>query len=411
MRIRPSQNYLRFVNVGPVLALAAVLIAGDAIAVEKLVDTVMFPHDPSPNGVFRWSEGSILNLDDKNDLMMLVTASAQGGDWSPAKILEFRSADGGITWTPLAEARVFQDGQGRNVTSPSLLRLDNGHILGFFSVRTSVNDEGGPWMRRSTDNGQSWTEPQQLPYSGYGIASSDRAMQLRGGRILVPAWQSNDKLRSTYAYSFYSDDRGQTWHKTDLITTPKRTEGPPVEPPKGSIGQHIDPSAEEPAVVELKDGRLLMFIRNYSKTIFRSYSDDQGSTWSPPESTGIPSPGSQPTLTRLPNGDLLLIWNWAPAEEINGPWPRKFISTAISKDEGRTFSSLRHLDGAADFAGKITMAYAEPVGDNLVVAYSKSESMKNTYSWRLQVLPMSWLYEGDNQHVFGTPDDAPSKIK
>ena len=372
--------------------LTGMLMVGEARAADKLVDKVLLPHDPK--GVYRWSEGTTICLDGKAHLMMLVTAFGHGGhDNTEATILEFHSLDGGLTWTPLDQAKVFQTNIGKqNVMSPSLLRLSKNELLCFFMVKNSRQD-AGPWMKRSIDNGKTWDKPVRLDYKGYGGPGCDRAVRLKTGRIILPCWVSLDSLGSTHAYCFYSDDNGKTWAKTALIGTPK-----------GSTGRKTDPAAEEPAVIELKDGRLMMILRTYLKWIYTSFSTDGGATWSKPAPSGIPSPGSMATIRRLQNGDLLLIYNWAPTEKIIGPWPRDFISSAISKDEGRSWSSIRHLDGETDFAGKITMANVCLVGDDrAVVTYSKSQTKKNQYAWRLQVLPIAWFYEGDTKQVYGEP--------
>ena len=41
------------------------------------------------------------------------------------------------------------------------------------------------------------------------------------------------------------------------------------------------------------------------------------------------------------------------------------------------------------------------VGGNAVITYSKSPTKKNHYSWRLQVIPLAWFYEGDTSKVYG----------
>ena len=357
-------------------------------AAEKLLDTTLFA---STSEHYRWSEGSILNLDGEKHLVMAVTAFGTGGhDHSAARILEFHSQDGGLTWTPLEEGRMLQGNVGKQtVANPSFLRLDNDELLCFVSVKNSIED-CGVWVKRSGDDGATWGELQRLPYEGYGGLGCDRALQISTGRVVVPCWVSMDALGSTHAYCFYSDDRGHTWGKTDLISTPR-----------GSTGRKTDPAAEEPMVVELKDGRLMMVMRTYLKSIYRSFSGDGGATWGPPGSSGIPSPGSMATVKRLPTGDLLLIWNWARLSAIDGPWPRTFISAAISKDDGRNFTSVRHLDGAADFPGKITMANVTFANGNAVITYSKSMTRKNAYNWRLQVIPIQWFYEGDTSQVYG----------
>ena len=358
-------------------------------ATEKLVDKILFPCTKEH---YRWSEGSILNLDGKDHLVMAVTAFGSGGhDHSGARILEFHSHDGGLTWESLEEAKVLQANVGKQtVMNPTLLRLDNGEILCFVSVKNSIRD-CGPWVKRSTDDGQKWSKLRRLPYEGYGGVGCDRALQISSGRIVVPGWVSMDALGSTHAYCCYSDDDGHTWQKTALITTPK-----------GSTGRRTNPAAEEPMVIELTDGRLMMIVRTYLKSIYKCYSTDGGATWSKPVNSGIPSPGSMATIKRLPNGDILLIWNWARLQDLSGPWPRNFISSAISKDDGRNFSCVRHLDGAADFPGKITMANVTfATNDKVVITYSKSMTKKNAYNWRLQVIPLQWFYEGDTAQVYG----------
>ncbi|MBN2294839.1 MAG: exo-alpha-sialidase [Pirellulales bacterium] len=377
---------------------SAVILAGLAVTnvsaaeTKKLVDKVLYPHDPNKGGVFRWSEASIISLDGKQHLMMLVTALGFGGhDDTAGDILRADSYDGGLTWTSQDKLTVFQKNIGKsNILGPSLLRLDEKELLCFFVVNNKAWCDCGTWMKRSLDNGKTWSKPERLPYEGYGGLASDKAYLTSKGRIILPSWVSMDKGGSTHAYCHFSDDRGKTWEKTALLSVPK-----------GATGRKTDPAAEEPTVVELKDGRLMMFMRTYLKSIFVSYSDDDGATWSKPKSSGIPSAGAMPTLRRMPGGDLLLIWNWAAEEKISGPWPRNRISSAVSTDDGKTWSSLRHLDGSEDYVGKMTMANVSFCNGNAVVTYSKSPTKKNTYDWCLQVMPIKWFYEGDKSVVYG----------
>ena len=80
---------------------------------------------------------------------------------------------------------------------------------------------------------------------------------------------------------------------------------------------------------------------------------------------------------------------------------RTRMASAISKDDGRTFSSIRIFDGAKDFPGKMTMADISFVGDNALVFYSKSHSKSNCYAWMEQILPIRWFYEGDDDKIYG----------
>ncbi len=387
-----SRTPTRLFLFGTSVFFVVVALAGNARAADKLVDTILFFSDSSAQGVSRWSEGTTIALDGEEHLMMLVSAFFEGAhDNSPAKILRFDSCDGGLTWTPLNKAVVFLekgDLARQNVMSPALLRLHDGDILCFFMVKNSLSD-CGPWVIRSTDNGDTWGKPERLPYKGYGGIANDRAILLSTGRILVPCWASMDQLTSSYAYCFYSDDKGQSWKQTE-----------PINAPKGSTGRKTDPAAEEPMVVELKDGRLMMVLRVYLGSIYVSHSDDNGATWSAPRPSGIPAPGSMTTISRMPDGNILLIWNWAPPEKIQGPFPRNFITAAVSTDDGASFTSIRHLDGGEDFPGKITMANVAYSDGNAVITYSRSDSPKNLYDWRLQVIPLAWFYEGDTDVVY-----------
>jgi len=108
----------------------------------------------------------------------------------------------------------------------------------------------------------------------------------------------------------------------------------------------------------------------------------------------------------MPSGGILLIWNWAPEDKIDGPWPRNYISTAVSTDDGKTFSSVHHLDGADDFPGKITMANVSFSGNDAIITYSRSMTQKNAYDWRLQVIPMEWFYEGNRGQVYNVAQPA-----
>jgi len=399
-----SQVGLR--SLGIITSLIAFLFAvtPGPMETEKLLDTTLF-HSTEEH--YRWSEGSIVNLDGKDHMLMAVTLFGAGGhDNTAAQILEFRSRDGGLTWTLLEKARVLQENVGEeNTMSPALLKLAGGDLLCFVNVKNSIRD-CGPWVKRSTDGGETWGQLCRLPYEGYGGVGCDRAIQIHSGRVLLPCWVSTDELGSSRVWVFRSDDEGESWERSDMISTPK-----------GSTGRRTDPAAEEPMIIELKGGRLMMIMRTYLKSIYRCFSSDGGVTWTTPEATGIPAPGSMATIKRLPDGNILLIWNWARPETIDGPWPRNFLSAAISQDEGESFSYLRHLDGADDFQGKITMAnVAYASGGKVIITYSKSMTKKNAYNWQLQVLPLAWFYEGDESRIYApamAPDTgltrAPSK--
>ena len=94
----------------PILHCATLLtVLGLATAsgeVAKLVDTTLFE---STEEHYRWSEGSIIPLEDEQHLLMAVTLFGAGGhDNTAARILAFHSRDGGLTWDGLEDGKVLQ---------------------------------------------------------------------------------------------------------------------------------------------------------------------------------------------------------------------------------------------------------------------------------------------------------------
>jgi hypothetical protein len=224
---------------------------------DKVLERTLFPADAQN---YRYSQGSVLKLDGDRELLMAVSVFGEkGGDGSAADIRVWPSHDGGLTWAS-AESYILQSniGQG-NTKNPPFLRLSPRSVLFYFNVGNSRSDEG-PWYRSSEDNARTWSEPIKLPYEGYGGLGGHQALLLKSSRILAPCFLRRDAGNKTYSYTFYSDDQGRTWQKSNEITV-KSTD-------KEVKAQF---AAEEPSVVELDDGRLLMFLRTYTGFFLKAY--------------------------------------------------------------------------------------------------------------------------------------------
>ena len=102
---------------------------------------------------------------------------------------------------------------------------------------------------------------------------------------------------------YYSDNSGLTWEKSNQVNTP------PHKAEGFHKGQRWNHGAVEPSVVELKDGRLWMLIRNAQDNLYESFSENRGETWSTPVPSRFYGTITMPTIQRLKNGSLLLIWN------------------------------------------------------------------------------------------------------
>ena len=92
---------------------------------------------------------------------------------------------------------------------------------------------------------------------------------------------------------------------------------------------------DEHMIVELKDGRLAMFVRTYYG-IGVSFSFDGGFTWSEGKNTGILSPNSRFFIRKLESGNYLLVTNDSKR--------REKMTAFISTDECKTWKGGLLLD-------------------------------------------------------------------
>ena len=157
-----------------------------------------------------------------------------------------------------------------------------------------------------------------------------------------------------------SDDCGQTWHRSKTVLTGKK--GP---------GHEHDVALQEPGVVELKDGRLVMFCRTHIDLAFISYSSDQGETWS----LNVPMPGiraalAAPAIKRIPKtGDLLMVWDdHSMVTSTTHPYygRRTPFTVGISRDEGKTWEKVKNIEDAPD--GWYCYTAIAFVGDHVLLA-------------------------------------------
>lgn len=246
------------------------------------------------------------------------------------------SKDLGRTWS--SDFTIQENDAEVNTMSPSLMRLRSGEIAVFYMKNRSFvgNDGIRMYMRKSFDEGVSWETEDCVTSTPGMAAANDRALQLSSGRIVLPVslviegrpdptgvtWPT--RIQAT---CIYSDDNGETWYKAEgEVDAPKR-------------------GAMEPAVVELKDGRLLMVMRTQMGRVYQAYSDDQGGHWTKSEPMSLVAPESCPHVKRIPTtGDLLIVFNHGFQPEADHCGRRNPLSSAISKDEGGTWENIKNVE-------------------------------------------------------------------
>lgn len=98
--------------------------------------------------------------------------------------------------------------------------------------------------------------------------------------------------------------------------------------------------AIQPAVVRMRDGRLIAFFRDKKrKNVYRSESSDGGITWEKPAPTNLPNSNSAVAAVSVSGDRILIVYN-------NSLQKRTPLSVAVSKDYGKKFFHLRDLENS-----------------------------------------------------------------
>lgn len=276
------------------------------------------------------------------------------GDSGAIQTVSRTSRDGGCTWSPLS---VVDDNGDATAGNPTPVLARNGDLVlltvhnglvsekQIMSGQASAQDTRRVFVRRSTDDGRTWsaardiTADTKLPDWRWYATGPGHATLLRhgphAGRIVVPANHSSapppgsadvgTEAKYYGGHDLYSDDDGRTWH---IGFTDDRTDGVVA--------------ANETTATELPDGTLYFSSRNQGSAAEHrvdGYSTDGGRTLVRPYQV-------QPTLsgpkvegsvlqTTIPG---LLVFS-GPAD----PATRTVMRLRLSTDRGHTWQPGRTL--------------------------------------------------------------------
>ena len=345
------------------------------------------------------------------------------------------SDDAGRTWQEEWRA---QDADGNDVVGfhITVLHLKSG---GLGMVYTDIAKEYGHpgreegsmvFFRVSDDRGRTWSDP-VLVDTVHSCCCTGHAMVLSSGRLLAPVfrwispltggeaenWNTEDGVPSptfSYSYTCISDDGGKTWKRSlsELFTSFNRAAW----------------DLEEPIAVELRDGRLLMYLRSGMGRMYKSYSSDGGFSWTRPAPVHIAAANAPAFIRRIPStGNLLMVWNQASRQEIVTSKCRSRLSCAISRDEGETWENFKNLEALDDVnvvtpppacdtiacqpyevygglqpepaeryhrvPGALRICYPTIAfaGDEVAITYDLGGGICNGMGARLRVIPQEWF--------------------
>ncbi|WP_081824321.1 sialidase family protein [Paenibacillus sp. UNC451MF] len=313
-----------------------------------------------------------------------------GSDFGLCRIYTKLSRDGGSTWGEESLLVDVQPGD-HNVQAPGLTRLPSGELM----LHCLRGHHGGSsstlCLFRSTDEGRSWSDAGNVWNRSDGQWLQGGANQmnvLSSGRLLLPFHFGTGHQGSQHniVACFLSDDEGLNW---------RRSGGTVDLPMRGAM---------EASVAELPSGQLIMSLRTQLGSVFLSYSDDGGETWSLPQTSGLKAPESCTCLRRIPGtNDLVLFYNdscYDPTRHHYGL--RTPLTAALSRDAGITWERVGDIEtGPFEFmdlncmftgSGKALLTYTK-VEDPQITQQDKSLPFKRTeMDLMIAIIDREWLY-------------------
>jgi predicted neuraminidase len=147
----------------------------------------------------------------------------------------------------------------------------------------------------SSDEGMTWTTPRRLPEDILGPVKNKPIALSDGHHLLCPSSTEHDGWK---VHMEITDEEGLTWQRIG-----------PIE------GAGID--AIQPTILVHGD-RLQLLCRTKIDGVVQSWSEDQGQTWTPLESTSLPNPNSGFDGVTAADGLHYLVYN--PTATPAGKW-------------------------------------------------------------------------------------------
>jgi len=294
----------------------------------------------------------------------------------------------------LLDARLlFQGGAPRRRNCATIVRLRSGRLLLAFAQTRGPDlaNDAAVMLSASDDDGTTWSDPDPLyatpgwfsmPMGGFAPVADDRLLLMIGRIQVDPSLPGTEPITGWWQGSVASPDGGATWSEPspELRLFPHWTEmygasnphpladgrllwacmgtegrdvgwhsGVTVSDPTGTtfapptiIAKAPDRDYSDIDVVRLTDGRFLAVTREHlTRQSVRSWSADEGATWSPIRPT--PFLGSNIKLFRLRSGAVVCAYR------DEDPTLRG-VSISLTRDGGETWSSLGQLYAAGDEA-------------------------------------------------------------
>lgn len=303
---------------------------------------------------------------------------------------------------------------------PALLKAPNGDLIAAIDERNQSCDDLRTHkniniaIRKSKDNGKTWSEIQTIIDFPYGISASDPSMisdTQTGTVFLFYNYMDLNKEKDIYyLHVVKSTDNGETWSKPEDITSQISkpewrkdfkfiTSGKGTQTASGKLlhtlvnlkyGVFIFGSddhgktwffketpvtpADESKVIELSDGRWMVNSRvNKNGMRVVHISSDEGKTWTSKNEPSLVDPSCNGAIIRYNSkkyGNLLLFSN------LDSKKNRANLTVKYSKDEGKTWSK-----GKVIYKGSAAYSDIEVLENGQIgVFFEKEDYTENVFA-------------------------------
>ena len=313
------------------LAITVMLIPGLALGVDSKapfseglsVSRNLF-HSSMKEGVSCYRIPALATAKDGALLAVIDERFADGSDLGTNRDINLvmrRSEDNGDSWSAMETVCDYPDGQ--SASDPSLIVDEStGHIFLFYNFmdHDKAPGEYRLHLMKSTDAGKSWTEGEDITAQ---ITREDWSKDFKFITSGLGAQTESGMLLHTLVnlrrglHLFGSRDQGNSWF---LIDTP-------IKP------------ADESKVLELNDGRWLINSRvNKSGCRFTHISSDEGKTWESRREKHLIDPGCNGALLRYSRMSQGAAKNRILFSNARDKKKRQQLAVRISYDEGENWS-------------------------------------------------------------------------
>lgn len=315
-------------------------IVGIAIVNSSVAQALNYLYKAGDNGYACFRIPAIIKTK-SGVLLAFAEARKNGcGDAGNIDLVLRRSVDQGKTWSPI---QVVWDDADNTCGNPApVVDQQTGKIILLSTwnlgedhepaiIQQTSKNTRRIFVLYSTDEGNSWTSAKEITaevkrpsWTWYATGPVNGIQILQGkykGRLVIPCDHIEAASKKYFSHIIHSDDGGEHWTLGGSTPTDQ---------------------VNESTIAELKKGRLLLNMRNYTQQRVRqtSISKDGGQRWSPliPDTTLI-EPICQASLLRLdyPKKTILAFSNPANAKQRAG------MTVRLSYDFGRSWLKSKQI--------------------------------------------------------------------